>query len=568
MNHANSIVLGGQIVEAIDCGYQDYLDLLLLCPACKEPVYLCQEYCRSFKQEVINVKSHFRHFKKTDTHTKCDERVNNISQAEIAKQESISRNQRLKFFKLRMWEILTRSPYIGMEQLEIERALQNKNYLLPEQYQAQAEKIWSQFYRSIVARIKKIRQPQFYDNWINPTIEQVYKARSSINIANPASSNSQVETRTISFINRINLNLQKQICAEVIDYLALHMSRATLENLITLCWLKVSTDDFKEDTATDIADRIIRQIILIVITTLWSEEFARYYQGHEYDKIADLVQSRRFYCQALKRVLDEDYQGAIDLFSKAVELDPDNSEAYKGRANCYGMMSNYEVALTEYSKVIKLEPKNSINYTNRANVRFLSGDSEGALKDYSKAIKLNPYEILAYVNRASAFYELKDYESAIKDFTKVIQLDPEDTEAYKKLVNARIKLGDFEVAIADYGKVIELAPTDNIAFNGRGIAYLKLGNFEAAIADFTKAIQLDLEEPTNYINRGTALQKLGLQQEAQQDLQKGKDLLQKQKQEFAPEDIVLCGAEMLEPKEQETAKEGFANFLKQISQRF
>lgn len=102
--------------------------------------------------------------------------------------------------------------------------------------------------------------------------------------------------------------------------------------------------------------------------------------------------------------------------------------------------------------------------------------------------------------------------------------------------------------------VIELAPTDNIAFNGRGVAYLKLGNCEAAIADFTKAIQLDLEDPVSYINRGSALREFGLQREAQQDFQRGNDLLQKQRHEFAPEDVILYGSEMLDPKEEEVAK--------------
>ena len=53
MKYATSVKFGGELINAFDCDYDDYKELQLLCPECKEPVYL-QKYDSLFIEESFD----------------------------------------------------------------------------------------------------------------------------------------------------------------------------------------------------------------------------------------------------------------------------------------------------------------------------------------------------------------------------------------------------------------------------------------------------------------------------------------------------------------------------------
>ncbi|MBN2572497.1 MAG: tetratricopeptide repeat protein [Ignavibacteriales bacterium] len=116
-----------------------------------------------------------------------------------------------------------------------------------------------------------------------------------------------------------------------------------------------------------------------------------------------------------KKMEKEDYTGAIEDFTKATEINPDNADAYYYRAFAKDNLMDYPAAI----------------------------------EDYSKAIKLNPNYTEAYYNRGFAKYYLGNYEEAIIDFTKAIELNPNDAWYYKARKIAKENLGDIEGAAAD-----------------------------------------------------------------------------------------------------------------------
>lgn len=60
----------------------------------------------------------------------------------------------------------------------------------------------------------------------------------------------------------------------------------------------------------------------------------------------------------------KDYIGAIADYSKAIELKPDNADAYYNRGNSKILLKDYNGAITDYSKAIELNipEKQNINY--------------------------------------------------------------------------------------------------------------------------------------------------------------------------------------------------------------
>lgn len=117
-----------------------------------------------------------------------------------------------------------------------------------------------------------------------------------------------------------------------------------------------------------------------------------------------------------------DSQKAADLLQKAIQEDPNFSEAYNNRGNAYRSMKQYALAMQDYNKAISLNPNLEKAYNNRGNVYFDQRNFQMAIRDYNKAISLKPSYGLAYLNRGLAYHELKKDDLACRDFQKACEL--------------------------------------------------------------------------------------------------------------------------------------------------
>ena len=91
----------------------------------------------------------------------------------------------------------------------------------------------------------------------------------------------------------------------------------------------------------------------------------------------------------------------------------------------------FERGLSKYSKAIELNPNDSDAYVNRGISKYVLQDYQGAIADYSKAIELNPNLSEAYNNRGISKYMLNQKNSACLDWSKAGELGAED--AYKNI---------------------------------------------------------------------------------------------------------------------------------------
>lgn len=51
----------------------------------------------------------------------------------------------------------------------------------------------------------------------------------------------------------------------------------------------------------------------------------------------------------------EDYKEAIEYYTKAIELNPNNEDYYTDRADCYKELGKWKEAISDYSEAIKID---------------------------------------------------------------------------------------------------------------------------------------------------------------------------------------------------------------------
>jgi serine/threonine protein kinase len=201
-----------------------------------------------------------------------------------------------------------------------------------------------------------------------------------------------------------------------------------------------------------------------------------------------------------------------------------SAKDYFNRGYKCGETKDYSGAIENYSKAIELNPQYASAYYNRGYAYYNKGNYDQAIKDYNKTIVLNPQHANAYNNRGIAYKKKGNYDQAIKDYNKTIVLNPQYANAYNNRGIAYKKKGNYDQAIKDYNKAIELNPLYALAYYNRGLAYYNKGNYDQAIMDYNKAIELSPQYANAYYNRGLAYENLGQMENAKADHQKYKEL--------------------------------------------
>ncbi|KGG17189.1 tetratricopeptide repeat protein [Prochlorococcus sp. MIT 0602] len=222
--------------------------------------------------------------------------------------------------------------------------------------------------------------------------------------------------------------------------------------------------------------------------------------------------------------MNDDVEGAMNDFNKAIEIDPNNALAYyfRGYAKYYEL-EVYSGAISDYSKAIEIDPSNSNFYTARGFSKQAIKDSIGATNDFFKALEINPRNADAYYGRGIA-QQLYNKEGAIEDYSKAIEIDTNHADAYLMRGSAKEVLKKVEGAMEDYSKAIEINENNTRAFYARGALKSSLKDYSGAISDYTKAIEINPEFTKAYLNRGIAKEVLKNKEGSCEDWKKGAEL--------------------------------------------
>ncbi|MBM3163200.1 MAG: tetratricopeptide repeat protein [Chlorobi bacterium] len=187
-----------------------------------------------------------------------------------------------------------------------------------------------------------------------------------------------------------------------------------------------------------------------------------------------------------------DYRGAIEEFTKVVELDPKAARAFDKRGNAKMKTGDRSGAIADFIRVIELVPELAAAVTDGERERV--GDEAGgeAAPDLHRitAEDLHALYAFAFDNRGLLRYINGNYQDAIKDFTAAISLEPDFALPYKHRGYAKHDLQDYAGAIEDYSRAISLDRKSGETYWDRGLAKEQAGDSEGALEDFRKAARL------------------------------------------------------------------------------
>lgn len=188
------------------------------------------------------------------------------------------------------------------------------------------------------------------------------------------------------------------------------------------------------------------------------------------------------------------YDGSLADLATLIGLYPDFYYSYKLQGEIFYEQKSLDKALAALTKTIELAPDSSDAYFLRGNVFKDMGDSQAALKDYSKAVEISK-DIRAYYNRGVLYFSNGQYDNALPDFIYISETEtvgsPYLRHVYWRIANIYIGRKDFVSAVGFLDKLINIQPCDPWAYQQKGHVCLQMKMYDKALASFELALKFD-----------------------------------------------------------------------------
>jgi len=240
-----------------------------------------------------------------------------------------------------------------------------------------------------------------------------------------------------------------------------------------------------------VQDEVTGQIVAALKVTLTPQEQSLLVAGGTTNVEAhDLVlRARELLSQPTKN--HELFQKVVDLLGRALQLDPNYSDAYAGLAWIHQLDSQnrwsddadhgLDRALTYADKAIATGPNEAFGHCVAAIVATFAKDLDRAAAETDKALALSPNNGLAVNVRGVTYVYKGEPERGIPDIERAFRLDPGFSSQYLHFLGvAYLVAGRYETAAAHFRERILLVPETDFSRAFLASALGHLGQFDEA----------------------------------------------------------------------------------------
>ncbi len=192
---------------------------------------------------------------------------------------------------------------------------------------------------------------------------------------------------------------------------------------------------------------------------------------------------------------------AIKEAEKAIELDPDFSQAYNKLGDFYMKKGWIQKAADVFRKAIELDPTSENSHFDLGCALAHLGDFSNALEYLKKSLELNPAHYEVYGHLGQIFMAMNQLPEAIDAFKKALMDDSDNLMATFNLAIALISVGKdteaknhFNKVIARYKQLVGFKERFAEGYYYIGLSNFYMGNLDDAIKNLQKAVEFDTEE--------------------------------------------------------------------------
>jgi adenylate cyclase len=228
--------------------------------------------------------------------------------------------------------------------------------------------------------------------------------------------------------------------------------------------------------------------------------------------------------EQLYRLTKRSVEYAIQLFEKAIELDPRYAAAYAGCSSAYGQMYQLisreerfrELAQELSFKALMYDNNLPEAYRAMGLSYFLWGKLNEATASCTKAVEIDPDDFIAHWTLGRIYFTEGKLDQALELFRRVIEIKPSFYAGHLDMAQTSVGLGLVEQAETAYRTLLEILPNYLLQNPDDARARLiyasqlgRVGRREEAVREGTKALVLSPGDPVMLYNAGCMYVRIG-----------------------------------------------------------
>jgi tetratricopeptide (TPR) repeat protein len=192
------------------------------------------------------------------------------------------------------------------------------------------------------------------------------------------------------------------------------------------------------------------------------------------------------------------FDEAIDDFSRALRLEPNNAWALANRGISHVWKEDTASAIRDLEAAAKIDPRNPVVFRARGLMAEQKGAAAEAIAAYTRSLDIDPSSGFALHHRALSYRAAGERDKALQDAAAAIKINPRNVDLY--LLRANLLAGQPEQALAEAAAVSEANEDSVFAQVAAARIYGHFGRQAEAMRALDRAIAIK-PEPFIYVNR-------------------------------------------------------------------
>lgn len=187
--------------------------------------------------------------------------------------------------------------------------------------------------------------------------------------------------------------------------------------------------------------------------------------------------------QAIEATRSGDYQKAIALWRKQLEIEPENARALSNLGSLYFKLKLFGKAAEYLQKAVARERSNIVLRVLLANSLAQTGHYSQAKICFEEVIRLHPENMAAYLGMARLYLKQKQIDPAIETLNAALKVKAYDPQVHWQLAQIYRDLGEHDKADRYLRQILEMRSESELVKQAREIlreSYAKKKGMEPA----------------------------------------------------------------------------------------
>jgi tetratricopeptide (TPR) repeat protein len=189
------------------------------------------------------------------------------------------------------------------------------------------------------------------------------------------------------------------------------------------------------------------------------------------------------------------FKEAIDVFTRALSVNPDSPRILEQLAYTYEQSKDYKNAIETYQKALKADEDSLDLRKGLAQALLEDGKQDQAEKEYLKIIEADPDEGLAYMRLGQIYRKRQEFEKALENFNKANSILINSVEVPFYIATLYEELGKFEKAEERFEHLLKLTAKQDRKYSepeaqNRGIFLTHAGYVAQQLGKYSNAVEL------------------------------------------------------------------------------